>query len=247
MKTNRFPLRSLCAALVLAAAGSASAATVAWTDWTFLSTDLRTASGTMGGVGVSVNAGNPMNGVSQLSGPGNCINYWTQPVPADAAYTGGSVGNAPTACEQLGLSSANSITVNFSSAVGVLYMALLSVGQNGLPVTYDFNQAFTIDSEGRGYWGNDGTDGVLGAGDSLTMREFHGVLRFNAPVTSITTWPSASRTRRPCRCCRASAASRSSAWCRSARLLRRRRACRRTGSSSSRRSRARPSAPGWAR
>jgi hypothetical protein len=186
MKTNRFPLRSLCAALVLAAAGSASAATVAWTDWTFLSTDLRTASGTMGGVGVSVNAGNPMNGVSQLSGPGNCINYWTQPVPADAAYTGGSVGNAPTACEQLGLSSANSITVNFSSAVGVLYMALLSVGQNGLPVTYDFNQAFTIDSEGRGYWGNDGTDGVLGAGDSLTMREFHGVLRFNAPVTSIT-------------------------------------------------------------
>jgi hypothetical protein len=186
MKTTRFPLRALCAALVLAAAGSASAATVAWTDWTFLSTDLRTASGTMGGVGVSVSAANMMNGVSQLSGPGNCTNYWTQPIPADAAYTGGGVSNAPTACEQLGLSSANSITVNFSSAVSVLYMALLSVGQPGLAVTYDFDQAFTVDSEGQGFWGNDITDGAMGPGDTLIMKEFHGVLRFDAPVTSLT-------------------------------------------------------------
>ncbi len=61
------------------------------------------------------------------------------------------------------------------------------------------------------------------------------------------TSPSASRTRRPCRCSPASAASRSSAWCRSARLLRRKRACRRTGCASIRRSHARPSAPGSAR
>ena len=60
------------------------------------------------------------------------------------------------------------------------------------------------------------------------------------------TWPSASRIRRPCRCSPASAASRSFAWCRSARLLHRRRACRRTGCASSRRSRARPSALEWA-
>ena len=156
---------------------------MAWADWTSLSTDQKSASGTMGGVGVTVTATNAMNGVSQLSGPGNCTNYWTQ--GTDPAYTGGSVSNAPTACEQLGLNDANRITVNFSSAVGVLYMGLLSVGQNGVPVTYAFDQAFTVDSEGDGFWGNDGTDGVL-VGNSLTMREFHGVLRFAAPVSSVT-------------------------------------------------------------
>lgn len=51
---------------------------------------------------------------------------------------------------------------------------------------YTYDQAFTIDSEGQGYWGNDATNGVLGVGNTLTMREFHGVLRFNAPVTSLT-------------------------------------------------------------
>ena len=176
-------LKTACATAALLALGTASAATVAWTDWTSLSTDLKSASGTMGGVGVTVTAANAMNGVSQLSGPGNCTNFWTQ--GTDPAYTGGSVSNAPTACEQLGLNVANRITVNFSSAVGVLYMGLLSVGQNGLPVTYAFDQAFSVDSEGDGFWGNDGTDGVL-VGNSLTMREFHGVLRFAAPVSSVT-------------------------------------------------------------
>jgi hypothetical protein len=183
MNTLPKSLKNLCAAAALLALGSASAATVAWADWTSLSTDLKSATGTMGGVGVTVTAANAMNGVSQLSGPGNCTNYWTQ--GTDPAYTGGSVSNAPTACEQLGLNVANRITVNFSSAVSVLYMGLLSVGQNGLPVTYSFDQAFSVDSEGDGFWGNDATDGVL-AGNNLTMREFHGVVRFAAPVTSVT-------------------------------------------------------------
>ena len=175
-------IKRACAAAALLAVGSASAATVAWTDWTSLSTDLKSATGTMGGVGVTVSAVNAMNGVSQLSGPGGCTNYWTQ--GTDPAYTGGSVSNAPTACEQLGLNVGNRITVNFSSAVSELYMGLLSVGQNGVPVTYAFDQAFAIDSEGDGFWGNDATDGVL-VGNNLTMREFHGVLRFAAPVSSV--------------------------------------------------------------
>ena len=39
-------------------------------------------------------------------------------------------------------------------------------------MTYDFDRSFVIDSEGAGYWGNDATDGLIGAGDTLTMREF---------------------------------------------------------------------------
>lgn len=178
---------SLRSAIVAAAfgitAGASGAAPVVWTDWTFLGTNLQNATGTMGGIGVSVSATGAMNGVSQL---GCGTQYWTEPNAADRPYTGGTVSNAPTPCEQIGLNSANTMTVTFSSAVSSLYMALLSVGQNGVPVTFDFDQAFVIDSEGQGYWGNDGTDGVLGAGDTLTMREFHGVLHFNAPVTSLT-------------------------------------------------------------
>ena len=136
----------------------------------------------MGGVSVSVASAN-MNGPSQT----NCgTNYWTQPNSADLAYTGGSVSNAPTPCEQIGLNSATSVTVTFGSAIDNLYMALLSVGNPNLPVTYDFDHAFVIDSEGAGFWGNDITNGVIGAGDTLTGKEFHGLLRFTSPVTSLT-------------------------------------------------------------
>lgn len=177
-------VRSLACAAVMTCAGSASAVTVTWTDWTSFATSGLTASGTMGAVTVNVASATAMNGVTQT---GCGTNYWTEPNAADKPYTGGTVSNAPTPCEQIGLNSAqSSITVTFSSAVSTLYMALLSVGQNGVPVTYDFDQAFVIDSEGQGAWGNDATDGVLGAGDSLTMREFHGLLRFNSPVSSLT-------------------------------------------------------------
>lgn len=186
--TTKHLLASACAAAAMLAAASSQAAIVSWTDWTSVAGNQMSAVGTMGGYGVSVvAAAAPMNGVTQIGGAVNCpTNYWTQPVAGDPAYTGGSVSNAPTACEQLGMASANRITVTFSSAVSTLYMALLSVGQNSVPVTYDFDQAFTIDSEGAGYWGNDATNGVTGPGDTLTMREFHGVLRFSAPITSLT-------------------------------------------------------------
>lgn len=174
-------MKGLLAAGLLAVAITGNAAPVTWTDWTSIGSN--SASGTMGGVTVSVSSTAPMNGISQT---GCGTNYWTEPNPADPAYTGGTVSNAPTACEQVGLNSANTVTVTFSSAIDSLYMALLSVGQPGLLVTYDFDSAFVIDSEGQGFWGNDATDGVMGAGDTLAMREFHGVLRFTSPITTLT-------------------------------------------------------------
>ncbi len=178
-------------ALALAAgcliASAASADPVAWTDWTSITGG--GASGTMGGVAVTVTTtAGTINGPSQTA----CgTNYWT-----GTAYTNGSVSNGPTACEQVALNTPVSITVTFGSAINTLYMGLLSVGQNGLAVTYDFDEAFSIDSEGAGFFGNDVTNGVLSAGvlggGALTMREFHGVLRFAAPISSLsfTTNPS---------------------------------------------------------
>ena len=173
----------LIAATLLAVPMAAQAVVVNWTDWTSVAGNQLSASGTMGGVTVSVSSIVAMNGPSQTAGG---TNYWTEPDPLDRPYTGGTVSNAPTASEQIGLNSATTVTVTFSSPVTTLYMALLSVGQPGLAVTYDFiNQPCVIDSEGKGYWGNDATDGVL-AGNTLAMREFHGLLRFTSPVSSLT-------------------------------------------------------------
>lgn len=176
-------MQKTLAALALAAASlGAQAAPATWTDWTSLSTAGGT--GSMGGNTVTVTAlAGSINGPSQTA----CgDNWWTEPDATDKPYTGGSLSNGPTACEQVGLDSAVTIRVDFATAVDNLFMALLSVGRTGTAVTYDFDRAFVIDSEGRGFWGNDATDGVVGAGDTLTMREFHGVLYFSGPVSSLT-------------------------------------------------------------
>jgi PEP-CTERM motif len=171
-------LRTLLATAGLLAVGAAQAVPVAWTDWSSITST--GATGTMGGVSVTAvtNLGTVINGpASQVGGP--CTNYWTGP-----AYTQGTVSNGPTACEQVSLNSAVSITVTFGQAIDNLYMALLSVGQPSVQITYDYDRAFVVDSEGLGFWG-DGTYS-LGTDDKLVMNEFHGVVRFMAPVTSMT-------------------------------------------------------------
>lgn len=176
-------LATTAAALGLTlAAAHAGAATVTWTDWTQVSTG--GAVGNLGGVSVSVSG--TTNGVSQTGCGSGAINYWTEPNAAQRPYTGGTVSNGPTACEQVGLNSATTINITFSSAVDTLYMALLSVGQPGIAITYDFNRSFTVDSAGVGYWSS-GVPGVYstGAGDTLTMREFHGMLRFSGSITGL--------------------------------------------------------------
>jgi hypothetical protein len=179
MTKRNFVLGALVAVASPFLMGSAAAVPVTWTDWLTISSPV--ALGDMGGVTVTATAtSGPMNGPSQTA----CgSNWWTQPDPGNPAYTGGSVSNAPTACEQVGLNSPVAITVSFSAPVSNLHMALLSVGQPNYTVTYDFDTAFTIDSEGRGFWG-DGSY-VLGAGDTLAMDEFHGVLSFAGPISSL--------------------------------------------------------------
>ena len=180
MKSN---IAALVAVALFAGPMAAHAVSVTWTDWTRIGA--RDASGMMGGVTVSVSSIADMNGPSQT---GCGTNWWTEPNAADRPYTGGTVSNAPTPCEQVALNTANTVTVTFSSPIDTLYMALLSVGQPGYLVTYDFqdDEPFVIDSEGQGFWGNDVTDGVIGPGNTLAMYEFHGVLRFTSPVSSLT-------------------------------------------------------------
>ncbi len=178
MSLRNLVVRGLLGMASLAAMGSATAGAT-WTDWTAISGT--SATGTMGGVGVTVTAtSGTMDGPSQT---GCGTNWWTEPNAASRPYTGGSLGNGPPACDQVALSSPVSITVTFSQSIDSLYMALLSIGQGGVQVTYDFDRSFVIDSQGVGYWGS-GT-AVTGAGDTLAMNEFHGLLRFVSPVTTL--------------------------------------------------------------
>ena len=117
------------------------------------------------------------------SGAGASTDYWTEGSPAP--YTGNSVvDNAPTALELLafnGASSSNLLT--FNSPVLNPVMAIVSMGQGGLAVSYDFDTPFTVLSEGRGYWG-DGSY-TTSTGDVLTGNELHAVIQFSGSVSTI--------------------------------------------------------------
>ena len=172
----------------LSGTGVASAANVAWTNWTAITT--ATADGDMGGVAVHITATSGGDLFTDESYTSCGFNFWTEPNPADPAYTGGTVTNAPTPCEQVALDLPVSVTVTFSTPVTGLYMALLSIGSRDITVTYDFDHAFTVDSDGIGYFSGtfDNKPGLFSllSGDRIAMTEFHGVLAFTGPVSSLT-------------------------------------------------------------
>lgn len=156
----------------------ASASLITWTDWTSATTGASgSASGTIG----SVNVG--YTGDVTFAQLGAGIDYWTE--GASHPYTASAVvDNAPTPAELIALSLAGvTNTITFSQAVVNPIFAIVSQGQAGVPVTYDFDQPFTVLSEGLGYWG-DGTY-TLGAGDTLIGRELHAAIQFIGTVNSI--------------------------------------------------------------
>lgn len=162
----------------------ASAGIITWTDWTSATTGAAgNAAGTLGSINLRYTGDVTF---AQLGGPDT--NYWTE--GANFPYTGSAVvDNAPTPAEMIAMSLANvTNTITFSQTVINPIMAIVSQGQYGLPVTYDFDSSFTVLSEGQGYWG----DGfyTLGAGDTLTGYELHGVIQFNGAFDSIS-WTSA--------------------------------------------------------
>ena len=57
-------------------------------------------------------------------------------------------------------------------------MAIVSLGQPGLPTTYDFDSPFTIVSQGTGYWGGNATALQQLPGDILRGNEGHGTIQF---------------------------------------------------------------------
>ncbi|MDO9069577.1 MAG: IPT/TIG domain-containing protein [Deltaproteobacteria bacterium] len=111
--------------------------------------------------------------------------YWAEGTPPP--YTGNPVvDNAPTSGITLNLSSdaspdyANILT--FSLPLIDPVFALYSVGTLSLGVPYEFDQGFTLLSEGSGAWG-DGTFTI--SGNTITGHEGHGVIQLSGAVSSI--------------------------------------------------------------
>jgi hypothetical protein len=57
-------------------------------------------------------------------------------------------------------------------------MSIVSLGQPGVPTTYDFNAPFTIVSQGPGFWGGTGSSLTQLPGDILRGTEGHGTIQF---------------------------------------------------------------------
>ena len=165
-------------------AGNSFAANVTWTDWTSASAASNTSVwGNLDGIDVTY------TGNFSFVQLGAGTNYWTEPNPSNKPYTGNAVvGNAPTASELIALNSAVTLnTIAFDTPVLNPIMAIVSMGQPGMTVTYDFGQSFTVLSTGQGYWG--GTTSYSVNGDILAGNELHGVIQFAGTISQIT-WSS---------------------------------------------------------
>ena len=75
-------------------------------------------------------------------------------------------------------------TIRFDPPIRNPVMAIVSLGQPNIVVTYDFDVPFNILSFGPGYWGGPGTLNNIG-GRRLTGVEGHGTIRFIGPVSAI--------------------------------------------------------------
>jgi len=184
----------LVLAAVLGAAPVVSALNVSYADWTSATAG---AAGTAAGVITLPDAstvGVSYTGDVAFAQTAGGFNYWAYSSPAPYnnaaynAYTG--VDNMPTTSDIVALRRAvanpkNKIT--FSTPVTNPIMLILSQGQPGLPVNYDFDQDFSILSSGRGYWGGSSAGSLFEqAGDVLRGVEGHGAIQFIGTFTEIT-------------------------------------------------------------
>lgn len=154
---------------------SAFAVTVSWTDWT--SSDSFSANGDLLVGSTTVGVGYSATGAHSFVTTGAGTNFWT-----GAAYTNGTVDNAPPASDIIALNVGGTVTVTFAQTVVDPYIGLVSWNGN----TVDFGVPIEIDSFGSGFWGS-GTPILNGSGTGFFgSGEVHGVIRLPGSYDSIT-------------------------------------------------------------
>ena len=162
----------------------AAAATYYYVDWMVADVDHGTASGTItlpDGSKVTVtfaaiNADGTQGDLygAQVNNMGT--NYW---MPSDP-YISAQVQNAPPGTDILQLAGGKNevYKVTLSEPIKDPIMAIVSLGQAGLPTTYNFDSPFTIVSQGAGFWGGSSTALVQLPNNVLQGSEGHGTIQF---------------------------------------------------------------------
>ncbi len=182
-------LTAFAAALLLigSTSGHAFALPIDWTDWQSSVIEgpaYKSAQGTIGGDLDVTFTGSAWSVLTDCSGG----NYWTEPGPGPAPYTGSSLIDNGPGCDAIRLNWASSNTITFSEPILNPLMAIVSLGSSSIAVPYDFGEgvSFSLLSEGQGMYG----DGTYSLGDgSITGNEFHGVIQFDGWVNQIS-WTS---------------------------------------------------------
>jgi len=182
----KLALVSLSATAAFAVAASAAPASYTYADWTSDTQSTSTAAGsasgsmTIGSTAVMLTYTGDVTSATQVGAGG--INYY---IPT-SLYTNSQVGNVPSNNTMIALaeSPAYKDTLTFSTALLNPILDIVSLGAPGNPVTYSFNAAPTILSQGPGYWG--GCNACLSvSGDALKGTEGSGVIEFMGSFTSI--------------------------------------------------------------
>ncbi len=108
--------------------------------------------------------------------------YWNPSAP----YISAEVENAPPTPDILALVGGTDqiYTVTLSEPIKDPIMAIVSLGQPGVQVDYDFDAPFTIVSQGVGYWGGGPAALSQQPGDVLRGFEGHGTIRFDGTFDS---------------------------------------------------------------
>jgi hypothetical protein len=175
--------KRLAAAVIAGFIGSASAETISWTDWTSAGTTAASGSLSIGSTTVNVGFSGALNPAAQTAGG---TNYW---LINSVIYTGGGVDNGPPDSDiirLIGGTATGTQTLTFSQPLVDPVMAILSLGQPAVTVTYDFNAPFDVLNSGQGHWGGNPAGSLFeDPSDVLRGIEGHGIIRFSGTFSSI--------------------------------------------------------------
>lgn len=168
----------------MAAARSARADTVGWTDWTSYTNGATTgsATGSISSLGITLTYSGEVEGYNATTPS------WTP----STSYAGGSIANAPPAADgALVLFGAQGATdtVTFSAPVVDPTIAVWSLGEASLPASFDFtaSEPFTIEAGGpSSEYGGSSLYVCADNADAVCGEEGNGTIQLDGTFSSIT-------------------------------------------------------------
>jgi PEP-CTERM motif len=164
-------LKSLLVATIAAVVHTFASAGPSWIDWTSANSGTLTIGSTV--VGVTLSGSTPL---AQIDG-----DYYYNNGSTGGTSVSGTYGGL-TPSDMIQVSQVSNFTLTFSQAIDNAYIALVSVGQGNVPVTYTFDGNVSVLSSGSNYWGY---SGYSTSGNSFTGYEFNGVLQIEGTFSTM--------------------------------------------------------------